>query len=106
MVATDLAEFGIRVNCIAPGHIPTGITTYDLGPTIEADQPLRRQGSPNDVAEAVLFLAGDRSAQITGIVVPVDGGTVAGRPVRHATAAPVAAQGGPGPAGTGDGATG
>jgi NAD(P)-dependent dehydrogenase (short-subunit alcohol dehydrogenase family) len=83
MVAVDLAEYGIRVNCIAPGHIPTGITSYDLGPTIELDQPLQRQGSPGDVAEAVLFLAGDRSAQITGIVVPVDGGTVAGRPVRH-----------------------
>ena len=84
MVATDLAEYGIRVNCIAPGHIPTGITNYDLGPTIESDQPLQRRGSPQDVAEAVLFLAGDRSAQITGILVPVDGGTVAGRPVRRA----------------------
>jgi NAD(P)-dependent dehydrogenase (short-subunit alcohol dehydrogenase family) len=85
MVATDLAEYNVRVNCIAPGHIPTGITSYDLGPTIELDQPLQRQGTPQDVAEAVLFLAGDRSAQITGIVVPVDGGTVAGRPVRQAT---------------------
>ncbi len=84
MVATDLAEYGVRVNCIAPGHIPTGITNYDLGPTIELDQPLQRQGTPEDVAEAVLFLAGDRSAQITGILVPVDGGTVAGRPVRQA----------------------
>jgi len=34
MVATDVAEYGIRVNCIAPGHIATGITNYDLGPTI------------------------------------------------------------------------
>jgi NAD(P)-dependent dehydrogenase (short-subunit alcohol dehydrogenase family) len=85
MVATDLAEYDIRVNCIAPGHIPTGITSYDLGPTIELDQPLQRQGTPQDVAEAVLFLAGDRSAQITGVVLPVDGGTVAGRPVRQAT---------------------
>ncbi len=84
MVATDLAEYGVRVNCIAPGHIPTGITNYDLGPTIELDQPLQRRGTPDDVAEAVLFLAGERSAQITGIVVPVDGGTVAGRPVRPA----------------------
>jgi NAD(P)-dependent dehydrogenase (short-subunit alcohol dehydrogenase family) len=81
VVSTDLAEYNVRVNCIAPGHIPTGITTYDLGPTIELDQPLPRRGSPHDVAEAVLFLASDRSAQITGIVVPVDGGTVAGRPV-------------------------
>lgn len=82
MVAVDLAEFGIRVNCIAPGHIPTGITNYDLRPTIEQDQPLQRQGTPEDVAQAILFLADDRSAQITGVVVPVDGGTVAGRPVR------------------------
>ncbi len=81
MVAVDVAEYGVRVNCIAPGHIPTGITSYDMGPTIKHDQPLQRQGSPRDVAEAVLFLAGDRSAQITGIMVPVDGGTVAGRPV-------------------------
>ncbi len=94
MVAVDLAEFGVRVNCIAPGHIPTGITNYDLGPTIEADQPLPRQGTPQDVAEAVLFLAGDRSAQITGIVLPVDGGTVAGRPVRRAMGSEVATKDG------------
>ena len=86
MVATDVAEYGIRVNCIAPGHIATGITNYDLGPTIELDQPLQRRGTSHDVAEAVLFLASERSAQITGIVVPVDGGTVAGRPVRRTTA--------------------
>lgn len=97
MVAVDLAEYGVRVNCIAPGHIPTGITSYDLGPTIRSDQPLQRQGTPQDVAEAVLFLAGDRSAQITGILVPVDGGTVAGRPVRRAP---------PGPDGPADGAVG
>jgi NAD(P)-dependent dehydrogenase (short-subunit alcohol dehydrogenase family) len=83
IIATDLAEYGVRVNCVAPGHIPTGITTYDLGPVIRLDQPLQRQGTPRDVAEAVLFLASERSAQITGITVPVDGGTVAGRPVHQ-----------------------
>ncbi len=76
--ASDLAEYGVRVNCIAPGHIATGITNYDLGPVIRLSQPLQRQGTPVDVANAVLFLAGERSAQITGIVVPVDGGTAAG----------------------------
>jgi NAD(P)-dependent dehydrogenase (short-subunit alcohol dehydrogenase family) len=96
IVATDLAEFGVRVNCIAPGHIPTGITNYDLGPTIELDQPLQRQGTPRDVAEAMLFLAGDRSAQITGIMVPVDGGTVAGRPVRQVTMGQVSRKDGAG----------
>ena len=80
-IAIDLAEYGIRVNCVAPGHIPTGITNYDLGPVIRVHQPLQRQGTVEDVAQAVLFLAGERSAQITGIVMPVDGGTVAGPPM-------------------------
>jgi NAD(P)-dependent dehydrogenase (short-subunit alcohol dehydrogenase family) len=79
--ATDLAEYGIRVNCIAPGHVATGITGYDLDRVIEVSQPLQRQGTPRDVANAVLFLAGDRSAHVTGIVMPVDGGTAAGPPV-------------------------
>jgi NAD(P)-dependent dehydrogenase (short-subunit alcohol dehydrogenase family) len=79
--AIDLADHGIRVNCIAPGHIPTGITNYDMGPVIKLTQPLQRHGSPADVANAVLYLASDRSAQVTGIVLPVDGGTVAGPPV-------------------------
>ena len=43
-------------------------------------QPLPRRGRPEDVAEAVVFLASDRSAQITGVVLPVDGGTTAGPP--------------------------
>ncbi len=76
--ASDLAEYGIRVNCVAPGHINTGITNYDLGRVIRLSQPLQRQGTSIDVANAVAFLAGDRSAQITGTVVPVDGGTSAG----------------------------
>ena len=79
--AIDLAPHNIRVNCIAPGHIPTGITNYDLGSVIRTMQPLQRHGSPADVAEAVLYLVSDRSAQITGIVMPIDGGTSAGPPV-------------------------
>jgi len=78
--ASDLAEYGIRVNCVAPGHISTGITNYDLGPTIRFSQPLQRQGTSVDVANAVLFLASDRAAQIAGVVLPVDGGTAAGPP--------------------------
>jgi len=79
--AIDLADDGIRVNCIAPGHIATGITNYDMGPVIKLTQPLQRHGGPDDVANAVLYLAGDRSAQVTGIVLPIDGGTTAGPPV-------------------------
>jgi NAD(P)-dependent dehydrogenase (short-subunit alcohol dehydrogenase family) len=80
-IATDLADYGIRVNCVAPGHILTAITSYDMAPVIRAHQPLQRQGTPDDVAQAVLFLASDRSAQVTGTVVPVDGGTAAGPPI-------------------------
>jgi NAD(P)-dependent dehydrogenase (short-subunit alcohol dehydrogenase family) len=81
-IAIDLAEYGIRVNCIAPAHIATGInTSYDLPAVVRLMQPLQREGSPRDVANAVLYLASERSAQITGIVLPVDGGTTAGRPV-------------------------
>ncbi|MGH9090483.1 MAG: SDR family NAD(P)-dependent oxidoreductase [Acidimicrobiales bacterium] len=79
--ATDLAEHGIRVNGVAPGHVATGITGYDLGRVIEVSQPLQREGTPRDVANAVLFLASDRAAHVTGMVMPVDGGTAAGPPV-------------------------
>jgi NAD(P)-dependent dehydrogenase (short-subunit alcohol dehydrogenase family) len=80
-IAIDLAEHGIRVNCIAPAHIPTEInTSYDVGTIVRLMQPLQRVGSPSDVADAVLFLASEQAAQITGIVLPIDGGTTAGPP--------------------------
>ena len=80
-IAIDLAEHEIRVNCIAPAHIATALNaTYDQSSIIRAMQPLQRAGAPSDVAEAMLFLASDRSAQITGIILPVDGGTTAGPP--------------------------
>ena len=79
-IAIELARYGIRVNCIAPAHIATGITNYDMAPVMELTQPLPRQGQPVDVANAALFLASDQSAQVTGIVLPVDGGTTAGPP--------------------------
>lgn len=79
-IAVELAPYGIRVNCVAPGHIATEMTPYDMEKVVRLTQPLQRRGSPADVADAVLFLAGERSAQITGIVLPVDGGTTAGTP--------------------------
>jgi NAD(P)-dependent dehydrogenase (short-subunit alcohol dehydrogenase family) len=79
-MAVDLAPYGIRVNCITPAHIRTGITTYEMGPVLRYMQPLEREAQPNDVANAVVFLASDRAAQITGIVMPIDGGTTAGPP--------------------------
>lgn len=79
-IAIDVAQYGIRVNCIAPGQIQTGMTSYDLDSVIRFTQPLPRHGTVADVADAVVFLASDRSAQVTGIVLPIDGGTTAGPP--------------------------
>ena len=79
-IALDVAQYGIRVNCLVPGQIRTAMTTYDMDPVRELTQPLPREGQAEDVAEAALFLASDRSAQITGVVLPVDGGTTAGPP--------------------------
>jgi NAD(P)-dependent dehydrogenase (short-subunit alcohol dehydrogenase family) len=82
-IAVELAAQNIRVNCVAPAHIPTAINAaMDQSLIVRAMQPLQRVGSPRDIAEAVLFLASDRAAQITGIVMPVDGGTTAGSPPR------------------------
>lgn len=81
-LAIELAEHGIRVNCIAPGHIRTSMTTYDMAHVVRRTQPLQRQGTPRDVAEAALYLASERSAQVTGLVLPVDGGTTVGPPAR------------------------
>ncbi len=77
-MAIDLAPYNIRVNCLTPAHIRTGITTYDMGPVLRYMQPLERHAQPEDVANAVVFLSSDRAAQVTGIVFPIDGGTTAG----------------------------
>jgi NAD(P)-dependent dehydrogenase (short-subunit alcohol dehydrogenase family) len=83
-IAIDLAEYRIRVNCLAPAHIATAINTnYDVSQIIRLMQPLQRAGTPNDVANSVLFLVSDRAAQITGVVLPVDGGTTAGPPANQ-----------------------
>ena len=96
-LAIDLAEHGIRVNCIAPGHIPTGMTTYDMTEVIRLHQPLQRQGMPIDVAYAALFLASDRSRRSRGWCCRSTGG----RPSATPSACPEGARP---PRGQGDGA--
>jgi NAD(P)-dependent dehydrogenase (short-subunit alcohol dehydrogenase family) len=80
-IAIDLAPYRIRVNCLAPGQIETGMTSYDMDAVTRFTQPLPRQGRVEDVADAVVYLAGEQSAQVTGVVLPIDGGTTAGPPV-------------------------
>lgn len=76
-VAKELASRNIRVNAVSPGFIGTDMTSHLDGDTREkmmAAIPLARLGSPEDVANAVLFLAGDTAAYITGEVLKVNGG--------------------------------
>jgi len=81
-IAVDLGPHGIRVNCIAPGLIETPMTNYDMEPVIRRMQPLARKGTAVDVANTAVYLASDRSAQVTGQVIAVDGGTSVGPPAR------------------------
>jgi NAD(P)-dependent dehydrogenase (short-subunit alcohol dehydrogenase family) len=95
--AIELAYYEIRVNAIAPGNIPTPILAKSVAnmdqeeieryeaairETMRADRPLKRDGTAEDIAEAALYFAGERSRYVTGTVLPVDGGTVAGKAVR------------------------
>lgn len=80
-IARDVAEYGIRVNCIAPGRVPAAMTFYDMSASIRQHQPLQRQGVPQDVANAALYLASEMSAHVTGLVLPVDGGANLGGPL-------------------------
>ena len=79
--AIELAERGIRVNVLAPGNISTDINAAFDNATIAARmQPLQSLGSTQDVANAAVFLASDRSRQVTGMTLPVDGGATVGPP--------------------------
>jgi len=80
-IARELGAYGVRANCIAPGHIPAAQTFYDMEEMVRRMQPLRRQGAPVDVANAALYLASELSAQVTGLVLPVDGGSNLGGPL-------------------------
>jgi 3-oxoacyl-[acyl-carrier protein] reductase len=72
--ATELGPSGITVNVISPGAVQTGWITADLQKQIEESYPLRRMGRPDDIANAVVFLASDQADWITGQVLYVGGG--------------------------------
>jgi NAD(P)-dependent dehydrogenase (short-subunit alcohol dehydrogenase family) len=80
--AVDHGHENIRVNCICPGMIYTGMAgapadNMDAVPDRQIPVPMRRYGSPREIATAALFLACDDSSYITGVALPVDGGYVA-----------------------------
>lgn len=78
-LAKELGPSGIRVNCVAPGAIRTDMTAFlteEDRAALAGETPLGRMGDPEEVAEAVRFLAGEESRFITGQVLRVDGGMV------------------------------
>jgi 3-oxoacyl-[acyl-carrier protein] reductase len=79
-VALQAGPNGVRANCVAPETIITERTGQQIPKEMQeqliGQHPIRRLGTPLDVAEAVLFLASDRSAWVTGVVLDVAGGSV------------------------------
>jgi len=85
MMAFDLASRGIRVNAVAPGAVETELTGLADSPAararVVATHPLGRPGQPEEVAELIVYLASDRAAFMTGSIVNIDGGFLAGKAV-------------------------
>ncbi|MDX6448262.1 MAG: 3-oxoacyl-[acyl-carrier protein] reductase [Gaiellaceae bacterium] len=81
-LARELGPKGITVNSIAPGRIDTERIreVYPDGPNEDDLKtiPLRRLGTPREIADVVCFLASDRASYVTGSVIPVDGGLTRG----------------------------
>jgi NAD(P)-dependent dehydrogenase (short-subunit alcohol dehydrogenase family) len=92
-LAIELAEDRIRVNTVALGFVETPAyerfmsadEAREVLDSLNAFQPLGRHGQPDDVADAIVFLAGSEAGWITGTTLPIDGGVLAGRsPAVHA----------------------
>ena len=95
--ALDVAEYGIRVNNVAPGAIRVRTrqeriadgNNPDFWDELGTRIPLKRCGLPEDVANAVSFLASDKASYITGITIRVDGGLILPGPPEDAASDPV-----------------
>ncbi len=85
-LAVDLARYGIRANCVCPGTTDTPLVQEALARSgdpdrarrhLESIRPLKRLGTPEEIAEAIVFLASERCGYATGAVLAVDGGYTA-----------------------------
>ena len=78
-LASHVAKNGVRVNCVSPAFIDTDLTKNILedefiGTKLKDRTPMNRFGTPEEVANVILFLSSDLSSYITGADIPVDGG--------------------------------
>ncbi|RIY38734.1 SDR family NAD(P)-dependent oxidoreductase [Psittacicella gerlachiana] len=86
-LAIELASSNIRVNTVAPAVVETPVYNTFMSeeqvaqtlPTFNSFHPLGRNGKPLDIAQAILFFASDEAQWITGTILPVDGGVMAGK---------------------------
>ncbi len=84
ILAGDLGPRGVRVNAVAPGFVMTEALAARVAAgerdtsVMEAQKPLRRIVTPEEIADAILFLCGDAARAITGVTLPVDNGWLAG----------------------------
>ena len=73
-IALEVAEYGITVNCVAPGPTQTGWIDSDFEKTVVPLIPMKSLISPEDIAETILFLASEQARMLTGQVIKVSGG--------------------------------
>ncbi|OQV03548.1 hypothetical protein CLAIMM_08581 [Cladophialophora immunda] len=76
----DYAQQGLRINAVCPGYIDTPMTNQDalvrqvMDDKVAHDVPMKRMGSPQEIADGVIYLSGGRSSFVTGTALFVDGG--------------------------------
>jgi NAD(P)-dependent dehydrogenase (short-subunit alcohol dehydrogenase family) len=84
--AVDLAQFGVRVNCVCPGTTETPLVREAVNSArdpvaarrvLEEVRPLNRLGRPDEIASAILYMASDEAGYATGAILSIDGGSTA-----------------------------